>query len=86
VALRRRAAAKVNLGLEVVGKRADGYHEVVTIFQAVGLFDEVAIEAAPLGQITLEADPALGGEGNLVLRAARALAALTGCTGGRHSR
>jgi 4-diphosphocytidyl-2-C-methyl-D-erythritol kinase len=73
--LRRRAPAKVNLGLEVVGKRPDGYHELVTIFQAVGLCDELAISTAPPGQLTLTTDPALGGEGNLVLRAARALSA-----------
>jgi 4-diphosphocytidyl-2-C-methyl-D-erythritol kinase len=81
-AIQRRAAAKVNLGLEVVGKRADGYHELVTIFQAVDLFDEVALTAASPGQLTLAADPALGGEGNLVLRAARALAARAGVTKG----
>ncbi|MFN8539939.1 MAG: 16S rRNA (adenine(1518)-N(6)/adenine(1519)-N(6))-dimethyltransferase RsmA [Thermomicrobiales bacterium] len=81
-AIRRRAAAKVNLGLEVVGKRADGYHELVTIFQAIGLYDEVAVEDAPPGQIALAADPALGGEGNLVLRAARALAAHAGTSQG----
>ena len=81
-AIRRRAAAKVNLGLEVVGKRADGYHELVTIFQAIGLYDEVAVGAAPPGQIALAADPALGGEGNLVLRAARALAAHAGTSQG----
>lgn len=80
--MRRRAAAKVNLGLEVIGKRGDGYHELVTIFQAVGLFDEVSIEAAPPGTVTLAADPALGGEGNLVLRAARTLAAHAGTTAG----
>ena len=48
-AIQRRAAAKVNLGLEVVGKRADGYHELVTIFQAVDLFDEVGRKARSAG-------------------------------------
>jgi 4-diphosphocytidyl-2-C-methyl-D-erythritol kinase len=33
------AYAKVNLRLEVLGKRADGYHELRTIFQTVGLHD-----------------------------------------------
>lgn len=33
------APAKVNLGLEVVGRRADGYHELVSVLQAVSLFD-----------------------------------------------
>ena len=31
--------AKVNLGLEVVGRRTDGYHDLVTVFQAVSLYD-----------------------------------------------
>ena len=78
----RLAPAKVNLGLEIVGRRADGYHELVTIFQAVGLCDELTIAAAPPGQVTLSADPMLGGEANLVLRAARALAAQSGSTEG----
>lgn len=77
---RWRAPAKVNLGLEVVGRRGDGYHAIVTIFQAVGLFDEVTI--GPGDAITLATDPALGGEANLVLRAARALAAAGGVAGG----
>ena len=37
--LEARAPAKVNLGLEVVGRRPDGYHEVVTLMQAVSLYD-----------------------------------------------
>lgn len=76
--LRRRAPAKLNLGLEVVGRRADGYHELVTIFQTIALYDELTIGPAPSGQLTLAADPALGGENNLILRAARALAAHAG--------
>lgn len=37
--LSARAAAKVNLGLEVLGRRPDGYHEVVTVLQAISLAD-----------------------------------------------
>jgi len=76
--LRRRAFAKVNLGLEITGRRADGYHELVTIFQTVDLADEITVANAPDGALTLAADPALGGEQNLILRAARALAAHSG--------
>jgi 4-diphosphocytidyl-2-C-methyl-D-erythritol kinase len=47
--VRVRCPAKVNLGLWVLGRRADGYHEVDTILQAVGLEDELTLEAAPRG-------------------------------------
>jgi 4-diphosphocytidyl-2-C-methyl-D-erythritol kinase len=42
-----RAAAKVNLVLEVLGKREDGYHELSTVLQAVSLFDDIRLEATP---------------------------------------
>jgi len=40
--------AKVNLGLWVLGKREDGYHEIFTIYQTVSLFDEISIKEGPL--------------------------------------
>jgi 4-diphosphocytidyl-2-C-methyl-D-erythritol kinase len=55
--------AKVNLGLEVVGRRSDGYHEVVTLMQAVGLYDrfvwtetEQAFEYIPPNGVPRDAD------------------------------
>ena len=80
--LRRRAFAKLNLGLEIIGRRADGYHELVTIFQTIELADELTVATAPPGTLTLAADPALGGEQNLVLRAARILLAQGGARRG----
>jgi len=41
-----RAAAKVNLSLEVLGKREDGYHELITVLQAVDLSDRLTLEVA----------------------------------------
>ncbi len=41
-----RASAKVNLVLEVLGKRPDGYHELSTVLQAVDLFDRLTVETA----------------------------------------
>jgi 4-diphosphocytidyl-2-C-methyl-D-erythritol kinase len=63
-------SAKVNLALEVLGKRSDGYHEIATVMHAVDLFDRLTLEAAP--SISLETDdPALPtDERNLVVRAA----------------
>ncbi len=45
--VRLRAFAKINLCLHVVGRRADGYHELRTIFQAISLHDtlELSIDA-----------------------------------------
>ena len=40
--------AKVNLGLWVLGKRPDGYHNIFTVFHAVDLCDEVFLEEGPL--------------------------------------
>lgn len=68
------AFAKVNLSLVVLGRRRDGYHELDTIFQAVGLSDRLTFEESDL--LTLDVDdPSIpSGAQNLVLRAARALA------------
>jgi len=66
-------SAKVNLVLEVLNKRSDGYHEISTVMQSVDLFDRLTFESAPA--ISLEVDdPSLPtGEENLVVRAARLL-------------
>ncbi len=63
------AYAKVNLALEVVGRRSDGYHEIVTLLQTVSLHDTVRV--APAADLSLSCDvPALAGADNLALRAA----------------
>lgn len=48
--------AKVNLQLSVGPKKADGYHEVVTVFQAISLFDNLRISRSEQFDITLEGD------------------------------
>ena len=68
-----RASAKVNLALEVLGKRGDGYHEIATVLQAVDLFDRLTVETADTLSLHTD-DPELPtDEGNLVMRAARLL-------------
>ena len=68
-----RASAKVNLALEVLGKRGDGYHEIATVLQAVDLFDRLTVETADTLSLRAD-DPELpADEGNLVMRAARLL-------------
>jgi len=77
-----RASAKVNLVLEVLGKRPDGYHELSTVMQAVDLFDRLTVEAA--ATITLEtSEPALPTDDrNLVVRAAHLLREAAGIEAG----
>ena len=42
--IRLKARAKINLGLDVLGKRDDGYHEVRMIMQTVGIYDRIIIK------------------------------------------
>jgi 4-diphosphocytidyl-2-C-methyl-D-erythritol kinase len=74
-ALGARCPAKVNLALRVVGRRPDGYHEIVTVFQAVDLWDTLWAETAESLALTVEGDAVESGEPNLVVRAARLLQA-----------
>lgn len=67
------AHAKLNLAFEVLGKRADGYHEVKTVMQTVGLSDLLDIEHWPTLRVECDS-PELSGEANLVWKAAQALA------------
>lgn len=67
------APAKVNLYLEVLGKRPDGYHELITIMQATDFCDEVIVAEAASGvSLAVEGAELPTGEGNLVVRAAKA--------------
>ncbi len=70
-----RAPAKVNLCLEVLGKRPDGFHEIRTVMQAVSLCDELEFRRRPDGHVGLScSDPQLPvDERNLAVRAARLL-------------
>src|SRR5882724_11172996 len=72
------AFAKVNLRLDVLGKRADGFHELRTVFQAISLYDEVRLRqsAKPGISLVVQGNQALAHEPvskNLVYRAAEVL-------------
>src|SRR5690606_2723205 len=72
-----RVPAKVNLGLRVGPLRADGFHSLATVYQAVSLFDHVTVQASEEWEVAVEGPRALGvpaDESNLAMRAARALA------------
>ena len=81
--LRIPAYAKINLSLEVIGRRDDGYHEIVTILQTVDLADTVALRTGD--GLTVECDDAsLTGQDNIVWQAAVALANHAGIAPNAH--
>jgi 4-diphosphocytidyl-2-C-methyl-D-erythritol kinase len=71
--LKLRSFAKVNLGLEVLGTRADGYHELRTLFQTVALHDDLVLRERRDAEVTITCDhPAVPlDDTNLAVRAAR---------------
>jgi 4-diphosphocytidyl-2-C-methyl-D-erythritol kinase len=78
--VRVRVPAKVNLHLQVGPLRHDGYHELVTVYHAIGLYDEVSARRGDTLTLTMEGEGAGElplDETNLVVRAARALARRT---------
>src|SRR5437660_12354036 len=78
------APAKVNLFLEVLGQRPDGYHELATLMVAVSLYDTLEFRDAPPDVVRLRCDhPALpAGPENLVCRAAELVRRRAGHAGG----
>lgn len=76
-ALRVPAYAKINLSLEILGRRPDGFHEIVSVTQLVSLADRV--EVAPSDTLAVEMQPPLvDDDDNLARRAALVLAAEAG--------
>ena len=77
------AAAKINLYLDVLRRREDGYHDIETFYQPVSLWDELTYEKTPAG-IELEGDdPSIPwNEDNLCHRAARLILESSGTRGG----
>ena len=73
--MRLRALAKINLGLDVIGKREDGYHEVRMIMQTINMYDQLEIEKKdePGISITTNLPFIPTDERNLVYKAAKLL-------------
>ena len=67
------AYAKINLTLEILGRRGDGYHEVKTILQTIDLSDRLDILPSVRLRVSCD-DPSLEGDANLVWHAATKLA------------
>jgi 4-diphosphocytidyl-2-C-methyl-D-erythritol kinase len=83
-AVRVRAPAKVNLFLEVFGRRPDGYHELATLMVTVSLYDTLEFTEEPTGATRLSCDhPSLStGPDNLVCRAVELVRRHAGRSGG----
>ncbi|WP_003540713.1 4-(cytidine 5'-diphospho)-2-C-methyl-D-erythritol kinase [Desulfotomaculum nigrificans] len=79
------AHAKINLTLDVLSRRPDGYHEVEMIMQSIKLHDRLEFSPA-VGEITLTSTglPVPMGPDNLILRAARLLQQRVGVNHGAH--
>jgi len=67
------APAKINLGLCVLRKRTDGYHDLATVFHSIGWADTLTADHADAVSLTCTDTTLPGGEDNLVVRAARLL-------------
>ena len=82
--IRVRAHAKINLYLDVVGKREDGYHNLETIFHSIGLHDEIIIRKQATKGITVRCEhPGVPCDSrNLAHRAAQCLSDEVGGIGG----
>ena len=74
-----RAYAKINIGLHVVGKRPDGYHNIETVFRLIDLYDDLEFVQDDEGIAFTSNTPLLAGDNtNLCIRAANLLRDLTG--------
>jgi len=78
-----RTPAKINLTLDVLGKRSDGFHDLLSVMQTIALYDTIAFWPMHEGVISLDCGlPELCGTDNLVYRAVELLRQETGCTYG----
>ena len=78
------APAKLNLFLHVVGRRADGYHLLQTVFRFIDLCDTLSFDVRSDGQLSCDNSLDVPPESDLVLRAARLLHQHTGVRQGAH--
>ncbi len=81
--VRLEAPAKINLHLAVLDRRADGFHELVSLFQAVDLSDTLRLEQSPSdGPVVVRGMPGIPQESNLVARAIEVFRRRAGVTEG----
>jgi 4-diphosphocytidyl-2-C-methyl-D-erythritol kinase len=70
------APAKVNLGLEIVRRRSDGYHEVVTLMESISIFDRIELRPADISSLRSSAD--ISPDDDLITRSLQAIEDWTG--------
>lgn len=73
--IRLKARAKINLGLDVLGKREDGYHEVRMVMQTIGIYDRLILTKIPEEEIRITSNFAFlpVNENNLIYKAIKLL-------------
>lgn len=76
------AYAKINLTLDILGKRPDGYHDLVMVMQSVGLYDEVTVKLKENTEIKVKSSTALltDDQSNTAYKAAKQFFAYSGIT------
>ena len=75
--MKLRAYAKLNLTLDITGRRADGYHLCDSVMQSVSLYDTVTVEKSA-EIVVSSSDSSLCGENNIAFSAARLFFEKTG--------
>ncbi|MHB1050098.1 MAG: 4-(cytidine 5'-diphospho)-2-C-methyl-D-erythritol kinase [Bacteroidota bacterium] len=80
--MQTKSYAKINLGLQIIGRRNDGYHNIETIFHRIDLFDEIILDRSP--SLSLHCDDPIipTDEKNLCWQAAEVFGKETGITEG----
>jgi 4-diphosphocytidyl-2-C-methyl-D-erythritol kinase len=76
------ANAKINIGLRIIGKRADGYHDLETFFYEIQWHDKLELKTSARLEMISHSAEAPADDSNLCLRAARLLQEITGVTAG----
>lgn len=71
--MQTRSYAKINWALRITGKRADGYHDIETLFQTISLCDTITLMSSDSYTITCDDPDVPCDETNLIMRAARAI-------------
>lgn len=80
--IEERGFGKINIGLQILGKRPDGYHEIDTVFQSIGLYDRIQLKESPSFQLTCSHPDLPCDTSNLAYKAYQAVCDYTG----RHDR